>query len=326
MDRPTVTCPSCGQSVAHGPFCQSCGKPLQNPCHVCGSIGDVGMPFCMRCGATFGIDPTTATLMRPYHAQLPNQRNHRKSSAGQMGVVLALIAVIGFGFRFTGGAVGEFTSFGNDSSDQREMAQAIMTRDAVYTATAAVLPTKTPRPTRTPTLGPTATPTPRPIPTINESVFYDPYRITRLLHKKSVVLTENPGDEPCLRSRSDEPPDGVYAEIELRCQWGSIVYLVFESESEPLSVVQQWDDGYGWYLPDYPDYYAAVRYDVDLCSFAVAIGNVLVIGRTDDETLDDSGWRGVIGDIEIGAGILAHYGVMRLDRLGGLPEASAPTF
>jgi hypothetical protein len=265
-----------------------------------------GGAFCQACGTPL---PATATRAEPKH---------------WLAIVLAVGAAALLALTLVAFMTGQLPNqTGAEDDDQEPVAAAQITATATRTPT----PTKTVAPTRTPTPQATSTPTEIPTPTVNPDTYYNPPTIARVLYKKSVVMTENPGNGRCKRFLADEPPAGLYAQIELECDFGSIFFDVYTSEQEAANFVLQSDDGSGWYLPEYPDFPATVSYTGDRCYFAVAIGNVVVTGTTDDDLLDDSGYRAYFADIELGAGVLAHYGVMRLERLGGLPAGpNAPTW
>jgi hypothetical protein len=275
--------------------------------------------ICPRCGARVPGGAFCQACGTP----LP-QEPKRADAKNKLGIVLAAGAAVVLALTLVAFVMGRLPNqTGAEDDDRDEIAAAKITA----TATRTPIPTKTVRPTRTPTPQDTATPTPIPTPTVNPNTYYNPPTIARVLYKKSVVMAENPGDGRCKRFESDEPPAGLYAQIELECDFGSIYFDVYTSDQEAANFVLLSDDGSGWYLPEYPDFPATVTYSGDKCYFAVAVGNIVVTGTTDDDLLDDSGYRAYFADIELGAGILAHYGVMRLERLGGgLPVGpNAPT-
>lgn len=275
-------------------------------CRNCG-MRVPGGSYCQACGAALPANTTRATEPRNWLAI---------GLAVGAAALLALTLVAFVTNRLP-------NQTGAEDDDQQAVAAVQITATATRTPT----PTRTVAPTRTPTPQDTATPTAIPTPTVNPNTFFNPPTIARVLYKKSVVMTENPGEGRCKRFQTDEPPAGLYAQIELECDFGSIFFDIYTSDQEAANYVLLSDDGSGWYLPEYPDFPATVSYSGDQCSFAVAIGNVVVTGVTDDDLLDDSGYRAYFTDIELGAGILAHYGVMRLERLAGLPVGpNAPTW
>ena len=50
MQDNTVTCPSCGKTVAKGKFCPECGYKFITACPKCGKEIVPGAKFCLECG------------------------------------------------------------------------------------------------------------------------------------------------------------------------------------------------------------------------------------------------------------------------------------
>ncbi|HQY30088.1 MAG TPA: hypothetical protein PK691_02320, partial [Thermomicrobiales bacterium] len=91
-------------------------------------------------------------------------------------------------------------------------------------------------------------------------------------------------------------------------------------DSSAAQLVRSLRDGSEFKLDDYPEYPTSLSIEDDTASFAVAYGNVVVVGVTSEEQLTWFGFAITDGTLEQRSGILAEYGVRRIERLAGAPR------
>lgn len=201
------------------------------------------------------------------------------------------------------------------------------TRTPKPTKTATAEPTNTPKPTKTATAKPTSTPKPkvtktaRPRATSTSApvaeASYDPRTIARDLRYEEIRYSEDAAFGYGITSDVNSTDRSVLATIGQTGEFGVILYLVFETDADALEYVLDRRSGYEWSLPDYPGYITATGTVDGSSLYLVAVGNVVVAGGTDYAHLRNSYvWDGTT-DRDVMAAILANFGVMRVERLGG---------